>query len=327
MERKQNMRKAAAIIMAVILSISFSACKSESNEITFVLDWTPNTNHTGVYVALENGYFEEAGLDVKIIQPSDGTAEQIVAAGTAQFGVSYQENVIFGRAEGVPIVSVAAVIQHNTSGFISMKEEGIRSPADFEGKKYGGWGTDIETATVRYLMEQNGADPSKVEIVTMGETDFFASADAGEVDFAWVFEGWTLMEAKLRDYDINYFDMVDYSDVFDYYTPVIITNEKFINDSNEVVKKFMNAVSKGYQFAVENPEKAAAILLKHAPELDEQLVIESQKYLASEYIDDAPYWGYQDEEVWDRYTGWMVDNGFISEFVESETAFSNEYVK
>nr|HPJ21256.1 ABC transporter substrate-binding protein [Clostridia bacterium] len=214
----------------------------------------------------------------------------------------------------------------NTSGFISMTEKGIKGPADFEGMKYGGWGTEIEEATVRYLMEQNGADPSKVEIVTMGDTDFLASSDAGEVDFAWVFAGWTLIDARLKGYDVSYFDMVDYSDVFDYYTPVIIAAEENINGNKEMVGKFMEAASKGYRFAVENPEEAARILLKYAPELDEGLVLASQEYLADKYIADAPYWGFQDKAVWDRYTDWMLENGFIEGDLDTGKAFTNEFL-
>lgn len=326
MAMNKKTMKISVIILSIMMVFVFTGCGGSSEKVTFVLDWTPNTNHTGIYAALELGYFDEAGLEVEIIQPADGTAEQLVAADTAQFGISYQENVTTARAQGVPIVSLAAVIQHNTSGFISMKDRNINSPVDFEGMKYGGWGTEIETATVRYLMEQNGADPEKVEIVTMGDTDFLASSDSGEVDFAWVFAGWTLMDARLKGYEVNYFDMVEFSDVFDYYTPVIITNEKNIADNKKMVEKFMSAASKGYAYAIENPEEAAGILLKHAPELEESLVLESQKYLADKYMDDAPYWGYQDKAVWNRYTEWLLENGFIEDDVDTGKAFTNDFL-
>lgn len=105
-----------------------------AEEVTVVLDWYPNTNHTGLYVAKDLGYYEEEGLNVEIVQPSRLTAEQIVASGKAEFGVSYQEAVTLARGEGLPIVSIAAVIQHNTSGFAWLKSEGIKSVKDWEGK-------------------------------------------------------------------------------------------------------------------------------------------------------------------------------------------------
>ena len=93
-----------------------------------VLDWTPNTNHTGLYVAKKLGYFEEQGLDVDIIMPGEAGADQLVASGKADFGVSYQEGITQARVQDVPLVSIAAIIQHNTSGFASIASKGIKSP-------------------------------------------------------------------------------------------------------------------------------------------------------------------------------------------------------
>lgn len=314
------------ILSGIMLAVSGCATTAAGTKVTVVLDWTPNTNHTGLFVALEEGYFDKEGLDVKIIQPQEGTAEQLVSAGTAQFGVSYQESVTFARAEGVPVVSLAAVIQHNTSGFASLKEKGIVTPKDFEGKKYGGWGSPIEEATLRYLMQQEGADPGKLQIVTTGDADFFQASATGEIDFAWIFEGWAGMEARLKGMELNYIDLGEVAEVFDYYTPVLITSEKNIRENRGLVEKFMRAAEKGYRFAIENSDAAAEILLKHAPELDRALVIESQRFLADRYQDDAPYWGLQKQEVWERYMNWLYENGFITEKVDVTKAFTNEFV-
>lgn len=322
---KKNM-----LILAFICIIALTAAcgtqPEDKTKITAVLDWTPNTNHTGLYVALSKGYFAEEGLDVTIIQPQEGTAEQIVAAGSAQFGISYQEAVTFARAEDIPIVSLAAVIQHNTSGFASLADKGITSPKDFENKKYGGWGSPIEEATLRYLMEQEGADPDKLQIVTTGDANFFQVSSTGEVDYAWIFEGWTGIEAKLKGIELNYIELGKVAEVFDYYTPVIISSEKMIDENRELVRKFMKAVEKGYRFSIENPEEAAEILLENVPELDRELVIESQKYLSQKYQEDAPYWGMQKQEVWERYMLWLYQNGFIEKQVDVTKAYTNEFL-
>ncbi|NLM10122.1 MAG: ABC transporter substrate-binding protein [Clostridiaceae bacterium] len=314
------------LICIIVLTTGCGTQQADDLKVTIVLDWTPNTNHTGLYVALSKGYFAEEGLDVTIIQPQEGTAEQIVASGSAQFGIGYQESVTFARAEGIPIISLAAVIQHNTSGFASLAEKEITSPKDFENKKYGGWGSPIEEATLRYLMEQEGADPEKLQIVTTGDADFFQMSSTGEVDYAWIFEGWTGIEARLRGIELNYIELGKVAEVFDYYTPVIITSEKMIDENRELVQKFMKAVERGYKFCIENPEEAAEILLKNVPELDRELVIESQKYLAEKYQDDAEYWGLQKQEVWERYMQWLFENGFIAEQVDVTKAFTNEFL-
>ncbi|GAA0178725.1 ABC transporter substrate-binding protein [Clostridium sediminicola] len=332
------LKKISYLVTTVLLStMVLAGCAANNNEpetvekekelqkITVTLDWTPNTNHTGLYVAKDKGYYKEVGLEVEIVQPSSGTAEQLVAADTAQFGISYQEAVTLARLEGVPVVSIAAVIQHNTSGFASIKDKGIETPADFEGKKYGGWGSPIEQATLKALMEKHEADVDKVEILTSGATDFFASSE-NDIDFAWIFEGWTGVEAKLKGIELNYVDLGKEEAALDYYTPVIITNESNINNNEELVENFMAATAKGYEEAIQNPSEAATILIANAPELDKDLVIASQEFLSKKYKDDAAQWGVQKKEVWDNYTNWLFDNELISEKIDTEKAFTNKFL-
>lgn len=315
------------LLFCVMITMLLATGCGKSEKVTFVLDWTPNTNHTGVYVAVEKGYYAEEGLDVAIIQPSDMGADAMVASGTAQFGVSYQESVTFARAENVPLVSIAAVIQHNTSGFGALKEKNIKSPKDFVGKKYGGWGSPVEEATIRYLMEKAGADPDKVEILSVGTADFFQASSSDQIDFAWIFEGWDGVAAKLKGIEIDYIDLGKTDPVFDYYTPVIVTSEEMIQNNSKLVEAFMRATIKGYRYAMEHPEEAAEIFIKAVPEADPELIRESQKFLADKYQADAPYWGMQKKEVWQRYNDWLYENGFIAEPIDVEKAFTNRFVE
>ncbi|HWK23643.1 MAG TPA: ABC transporter substrate-binding protein [Ureibacillus sp.] len=298
---------------------------SALRKVTVVLDWTPNTNHTGLYVAKENGYFEQQGLDVEIIQPGDAGADQLVATGNAEFGVSYQESITFARTQDVPIVSIAAVIQHNTSGFASPAAKNITSPKDFENRVYGGWGSPIEQAVLKTLMNTENADIEKLDIVNAGDLDFFTMANKG-IDFAWIYYAWTGIEAKLRGEDINMVYLTDYSEKLDYYTPVLATNETMINDDPNTVKAFVKAASQGYQFAIDNPEEAAAIFSNAVPELDAELVLESQKWLSSKYQDDAPRFGEQKLEVWKNYADWLKENGVLEGEFNPEDAFTNEFL-
>lgn len=332
MNTKKMFNRIASIFLALIIIFSFTACSGKKQpgsleKVTFVLDWAPNTNHTGIYLAKEKGFYKENGLDVEIIQPQEGSRDTIVAAGKAQFGISYQEGVTYARAAGVPLVSIAAVIQHNTSGFASLKDKNILSPKDFEGKIYGGWGSEMEEATIKYLMDQVGADYSKVKIMTTGDADFFQASATGQIDFAWIFEGWAGIEAKQKGMELNYIDLGKEAPVFDYYTPVIITNEDTIKNNKKLVEAFMKATIKGYESAIENPDEAADILIGAVPELNKELVLESQKFLSARYKGDAEKWGLQKEEVWQRYTDWMHENGFIEESIDVTKAYTNEFIK
>lgn len=299
--------------------------KQPLKKISVVLDWTPNTNHTGLYVAKSKGYFKQEGLDVNIINPGQAGADQLVASGKADFGVGYQEGVTQARVQGIPLVSIAAIIQHNTSGFASPAAKNIKTPKDFEGKTYGGWGGPTEKPVIDSLMKTENADVNKVKILNIGDTDFFTAVKR-DVDFAWIYYGWTGVEAELRGEKINMIYLTDYSKKLDYYTPVLETNENMIAKNPDTVRAFLKAVSKGYQFAIKNPDQAANILIKAAPDLDPKLVKKSQEWLAPKYQDDAKQWGYQKKQVWDNYASWMYDHKLLDKKLDSSKAFTNEFL-
>lgn len=320
---------AGALMLTTLSGCSKKEEKSanKGEKVTVVLDWTPNTNHTGLYTALENGYYKDQGLDVEIVQPPEGGAASLVASGKADFGISYQEEVTYAKTsdDPLPIKAIAAVIQHNSSGFASPKDKNIKTPKDFEGKIYGGWGSESETAAIKAVMEKTGADFDKVTIADIGQDDFF-TATTNSVDFAWIYEGWDVVQAKLKNFDLNFIPLNQFDKRLDYYTPVIISNETLLNDNPELAKKFMKATTEGYQFAIDNPEEASKILVKHAPEIDEELAIESQKFLASKYKDDAPRWGEMKDEVWNNYTAFLKEYGLINKDLKPEDAYTNEFL-
>ncbi|NGZ77924.1 ABC transporter substrate-binding protein [Saccharibacillus alkalitolerans] len=297
----------------------------QMRDVSVVLDWTPNTNHTGLYAAVDQGFYEKEGLNVKILQPGAGGADQMVASGEVPFGVSYQESVTQARVQGVPLVSIAAVIQHNTSGFAAPADRNIKSPKDFEGKRYGGWGSPVEEAVMKSIMDQEGADVSKVEKINMGEADFFTAVKR-DIDFAWIYYAWTGIEAQLRNEPIDMLYVKDYSDSLDYYTPVLVTNEKQIADDPELVKSFMKATAEGYRYAIDHPAEAADILIKAVPDLDPKLVKASQEWLSPKYQDDAAQWGWQKPEVWKNYGDWMGSQKLLEGDFDYTKAFTNDYL-
>jgi ABC-type nitrate/sulfonate/bicarbonate transport system substrate-binding protein len=321
------------IVLALILTLSLTiaGCGAKSpaggglSPVTVVLDWVPNTNHTGLYVALEKGWYAEQGLQVEIIQPPETGAAQLVAAGRAEFGVSYQEEVTLARSAAIPIVSVSAVIQPNTSAFASRKELNITRPRDFEGMRYGGWGSPIEEAVIRAMMENDGGDFDKVEFVNIGAVDFFTAIER-DVDFAWIFEGWDGVQAELTGKELNLVRLREFHPALDYYTPVLIASEKLTESNPEMVKAFIKATARGYNYAVGHPQEAADILLKYAPELDRQLVVASQMWLSDKYSAGTSKWGLQQEQVWERYAAWLYENGQLADLLDVKEAFTNSFL-
>lgn len=329
------MIKKIILLGAILLLIAFVFNKtsnrivkkdSQKQKVTVLLDWFPNTNHTGIYVARDKGFFKEKNLDVTILQPGEGENNQIIAAGKADFGVSSQESVIQARVAGIPLVSIGAVIQHNTSAFASLDKSGIKNVRDFEGKRYGGWGSPIEETVIKAVMNERGADYGKVKNITIGETDFFKSIGR-DSDFQWIFYGWDGIEAQRRGIKLDTIMLKDLNPILDYYTPVIVTNENHVKNQKEQVSKFMEAVSEGYEFSIKNPEEASKILIKAAPELNKDLVSQSQAYLSREYKSDAVKWGIQKENVWYRYARWLYDQKLIKNMINVKDAFTNEFIK
>ncbi|WP_256761481.1 ABC transporter substrate-binding protein [Cohnella sp. WQ 127256] len=306
-----------------------SSTASSSNEplekVTLVLDWTPNTNHTGLYVAEAQGLWEKHGLDVDIILPPEAGASALVANGTADFGIGAQESMILAREQGLPLVSIAPIIQHNTSGFASPVDKNIKEPKDFEGKSYGGWGSPAEQAVIASIMKVQNADISKVNLVSAGTADFFTAVKKG-IDFEWIFYGWTGIEAELRNEPVNMVYLTDYSKQLDYYTPLLLTNEKLIKEKPELVRSFLAGASEGYNYAIEHPDEAADVLIKAVPEINADLVKASQKWLSPKYKDDATRWGEQKLEVWSGYGDWLTQNGLMKEGLKYDEMFTTEFL-
>ncbi|MGX6427676.1 ABC transporter substrate-binding protein [Levilactobacillus yonginensis] len=331
--------KLSKLWLLVPVLLSLTACgnsKSSSSDtkpakkltdVSIVLDYVPNTNHTGLYVAKDKGYFKDAGLNVKIIEPGDNaTSVGMVGANKAQFGVSYQEDVTYAHADGknIPVKAIGTVIKHNTSGFVSKKSSGITSPKDFVGKTYAGWQTPSEEAVLKAVMSEAKVNPKSLKIV--GATGDGPKSLGKKNDIQWWFQGWDVIRAKDDGIKINYMPLRQLDKRLDYYTPVIITNNTQLNKDPKLVKAFMKATKKGYQDAIAHPKADAKILHKYAKDYDLKFLEESQAFLSKNYTDDASKWGQMDSKVWNNYTGFMKEYGLIKKTIPASTLYTNQYV-
>ena len=317
------------LILCLILILAVSCGKSKNNQkIKIVLDWVPNTNHTGLYVAKDLGYFKEEGLDVEIVQPPEGSTTALIGAGGAEFGISFQDTLAksFARENPVPVTAVAAILQHNTSGIISLKEKGIDSPKKLEGKKYATWEDNIEQAILKKLVTDDKGDFSKVKLIPYTITDVVTGLKT-DVDAVWVYYAWDGIATERAGLQTNFLKIRDYGEELDYYSPVIIANNDFLKKNPEIAKKVLEAIKKGYEYAIKNPEESAKILVKNSPELDINLVTASQKWISKEYQSDAKEWGIIDGNRWNRFYEWLYKNKAIEREIPKNFGYSNEYLK
>ena len=197
---------------------------------------------------------------------------------------------------------------------------------------FNAWGLgsdDLDNGVLLLLApnEADGGDYSKISLVPYNVDDEVSGLKANMFDTVWVYEGWAVQNAKVQNYDVNYFSFISIDDVFDYYTPVIAANDDFAKENPDQVKAFLRAVKKGYEFCVENPSDAADILCDAVPELDPDLVHASQDYLAGQYIADASSWGVIDADRWSKFYQWLNDQNLVENELDVTKGYDLSYLE
>jgi ABC-type nitrate/sulfonate/bicarbonate transport system substrate-binding protein len=322
------------VVLVTLLASSCASGSSPSKEsertnVQVMLDWTPNTNHGGMYLAKAEGYYRAAGLDVTFIQPGQGAdVNQVVAQGTVDFGVSAAEQLVPARAAGVPVVSIAAIIQHNTSSLISLQSSGITRPRELAGHTYGAFGGTFEKALIDQLVRCDGGDPSRVRFTQVGDADYREGMSRHHYDAVWVFDGWDVI--RMADIDhvaLNRIPFIDHTSCIpDWYTPILVTSQKLIDHDPALVRRFLAATAHGYRDAMADPSKAADALLAGAPGLDRNLVERSASYLSTRYSSHPQAWGQQDPKVWRTFVRFLEDHRIIKVGFDVSAAFSDAYL-
>jgi ABC-type nitrate/sulfonate/bicarbonate transport system substrate-binding protein len=327
------------LVLIALLTLAVAAVSAQDGEdaalpertsVQLMLDFTPNTNHTGFYVAQANGYYDDVNLDVEILEPADVLPEQAVSAGVVEFGVGFQEFSTFALVDGADIVSIAAIIQENTSGFAALSEDHpLEQPADLADLTYGGFSVPgLENAMLDTLLTCDGAEWNPDNYQDVGFADSIELMSLDRIDFSWIFYAWQGIGAEVDGTNLDVLFLSDYPDcVPNYYTPILLTSSAMIDENPDVVRAFVQATTRGYEFAIETPDDAATILLEAVPELDEALVRDSAAWLSSRYQGEAAQWGIQDEAVWEGFTAFMVENEIIPEgSVAIDAVFTNEFL-
>ena len=286
-------------------------------ELTVVLDWYPNALHAFLYQAEQAGYFAEEGLKVNI-QPPAGVndAMSMVAAGKADIGLYYQQDVIQARVEqDVPVKSIAAVVQAPLNIILSLKEKNITEPADLAGKTVGYAGTELSEALIRSIMKNSGQDPSSVEMVDVG-FDLMSSMVTGNVDATiGCLVNHEVPQMEKEGFEVNYFFPDDYG-VPQYYEGIFLANDDMIENEPEVLAGFLRACAKGFDDFQNDTDAVLQVLLDNQDEsnfpLDPDVEKQScQTLLPLMETADAPFLS-QSEDCWQENIDWMYDEGLIS---------------
>lgn len=292
----------------------------ELKEISVVLDWYPNALHSFLYVANEKGYFEDEGLKVNIQFPSNANdAISLVAAGQAEIGLYYQQDVIQARADqNIPVKSIAAVVQQPLNIVLSLKDKNITSPSDLVGKTVGYAGTELSEALIRSVMENVGADYSDVNMIDVG-FDLMSSMTTNNVDATiGCLVNHEVPQMEEEGFEVNYFELDDYG-VPTYYEGVFLANDDMIENDSETLAAFLRGCEKGFNDMKTNPEEALDILLNNQDEanfpLSKTVETKSMETLLPVMETADAKFLTQSDEVWQENIDWMLNEELIDKAV------------
>ena len=285
-------------------------------ELDVVLDWYPNALHAFLYVAIEKGYYEEEGLKVNIRFPSNANdAISLVAAGQADIGLYYQQDVIQARAQqDVPVKSIGAVVQGPLNIVLSLKEKGITSAGDMVGKTIGYAGTELSEALIRSIMQYVGADYSDVTMIDVG-FDLMSSMTTGNVDATiGCLVNHEVPQMEEEGFSVNWFDLDDYG-VPTYYEGIFLASDETIANDSDTLQAFLRASAKGFADMKADPEAALATLLANQNAenfpLSETVERKSMGVLIPMMeTADAAFLS-QSDACWQENIDWMLEQGLI----------------
>ncbi|MFJ2237270.1 ABC transporter substrate-binding protein [Streptomyces sp. NPDC087859] len=291
---------------------SSAAAKDGTTTVTLALDWTPNTNHTGIYVARAKGWFEDAGISLRIVPYGSTAPETLVAAHKADFGISYQEGVTTARAAGADIASVYAVTQKtNVTIAVRADSKDISSPKDLDGKTYAGFGAPYEKPLLQKVIQNAGGEGDFKQITL--NTSAYAALYAGKADFAMPMPTWEGLEAELSGKPLKNFQLSDYG-FPPIYSTLVASSGQFLKKNPALAKKFLAALDKGYRYAADNPDQAADLLISENKSVltNTELVKKSEALLAKEYYKAADGTiGTQSAERWQAFADFEYKAGLL----------------
>jgi putative hydroxymethylpyrimidine transport system substrate-binding protein len=304
-------------------------CSNSENrgEVSLALDWYPNSNHAGIYSAIEEGFFKEENITLEIYTPSDPTAIiSAVASGRDDFGLSYHPDILQAQSAGLEIVSILSISQHPLNSIMTLKNQNIQNPMDLNGKVIGYPGIPSNKAMLETVLENQGIDINDVETVDVG-FELVKALVSGSVD-AIIGAYWTheSIVMELQGYDIEIMKLEEWG-VPDYYELILITNRKFLDENENEVEKVVNSFKKGYEFAIDNPNKSIDSLIKIAGEeiVEEDVERKGIQLLIPVWESKGNPFGYQEKSKWEETYEWMYKNNFLEKELEIEKLYYSKY--
>jgi putative hydroxymethylpyrimidine transport system substrate-binding protein len=315
----------AALPLMLILLVAACGGDDDLDRVVLALDWFPNADHAGIYVAQAQGFFEDEGLKVVLQVPSNPEdPPKFVATGRADFAISYEPDVIQAKAQGLPIVAVAAIVPVPLNSIQVLKSSGLSGPGDLAGKRIAYPGIPSNEAYLATVLRHAGVDPDSVELVNVG-FDLGPALRGGRVD-ATIGSYWNVeaVEAELKGFPVDVIRLQDWG-VPTYDELVFIVSEKAASENGDTIRRFLRAIARGHQFAVSNPDAAIDAVAVANPEMERELIDRGVRLLTPLWAEMRPF-GRLDESKWQSFVDFLYDNQLIEERVPLDTLMTNEFI-
>ena len=295
--------------------------KAEMEKVTLLLDWAPNVDHAPLYVAQERKIFAKHGLEIELLWGGDPDAPlKLVAAGKYPFAVSYQQSVTIARAsqEVLPVKSIGLLVEHPLNTISFLKKTGIKTPADFKGKKIGYTVAPLDVLLFNAIAANAGLTEDDYELINVG-TNIVASLLSGQIDAViGPFRNYEINLLKLEGAEADYFALEKHG-IPDYYELVIITNDAYLENRPETAKKLMLAIQEAIKFTKENPDDALQLFFRANPDASKEL----ETLAFRDTLDLFATTQVQSTEKWDAFAKFAYEKGLISKTVEAKDCFIN----
>jgi putative hydroxymethylpyrimidine transport system substrate-binding protein len=327
---------ALALALALLaLALGLAACGEKSEDegaeaqsFGLTLDFYPNPDHAGIYMAQKLGYFEEAGLDLSIEAPSDPTLPmKLVAAGRTDLAISYEPEVVLAREQGLDVVAIGALVNQPLTSLIWLKKSGIKGVADLRGKTVATAGIPYQDAFLKTILERAKLTPADVKSVNVGFGLLPALLGGSAEAMLGGFRNVEGVDLRQRGKD-PVVTPVDQLGVPTYDELVLVANREALAADPDKFRLFVAALERGTDAAVEQPNAATDAVLEANDGLDRKLTeaeIEATLPLLAARTPGQPY-GYMDPAEWGTFAGWMRDNELVSSLLEPGELLSNAYL-
>jgi putative hydroxymethylpyrimidine transport system substrate-binding protein len=309
---RRPMKRVAALLATVLAATSPVACGGGAEpgapeRATLVLDFAPNAVHAGIYAALHEGYYRDAGIDLDVQQPSASTdAPKLLEAGRVQFAILDIHDLAIARGQGLNLIVLTPIVQRPLASVIAGDPEAIRRPRDLEGRTVGVTGLPSDDAVLDSVVSADGGDPAKVDRVTIGFNAAAALA-AGRVDAATAFWNAEGIALKRQGVPTRTFRVDDYG-APRYPELVLVTTAQTLAKHPKLTFAITRATARGYGLASDRPETALDALLAADPSLDRAEQSAELRALDAAHAFDPP----QDpKEVFNQWARWEVDHGIV----------------